>query len=325
MRKFYKLCLLYLLILLGLQSCKPAEPGIWKNEQIKPGKRQDFHTTNNRLLSALKAGDNHTVEDMMSAKMLDNVDKLQIIQIGNHLNSADYQLLEEYYVVHDNLNYQTIQSNFGINGYHLRYRPDTKEMYIGLFVPKSGENKYMITLAFGKYDYGWRVYGMDLQKYTLSGKTAPQLYELAKQQYTKGYLIDAINTMQLSAQCSLPTQIWLYNNQDAMSDFCGKIIEEGNVRYKFPIEVKQVTTRPLIFRISNEDRDDHYYPMIYYLTKISLSDTAAIKRENAAIKQVIGDALQGINKDKKYVLYCAFNELPSSKKYVKWFEMTDKL
>jgi len=65
--------------------------------------------------------------------------------------------------------------------------------------------------------------------------------------------------------------------------------------------------------------------MIYYQSSINLNDTAAIKKENAAIKRVIGKLIPGIDKDNDYLLYTAFNKLPNSKESVERYEIDDKL
>jgi len=200
-----------------------------------------------------------------------------------------------------------------------------REMYIAFFLPKGGDNKWMITVILAKYDYGWKIDQLDLHQYTLWSKNAQQLYSQAKLDYKKGYLIDAINTMGQSMQCARPTLIWRYNNEKEMSDFYGTVLIDGNTHYKFPFVLDQLPTKPAIFRVTNQDFDNGNYPTVYYQSKINLKDTVALKKENEAIKKVIARLMPGIDRDKKYVLYSAFNQLPRGGRYVDSYDMTDKL
>jgi len=63
-------------------------------------------------------------------------------------------------------------------------------MYLSFFIPRTGDNKYMISVIYAKYDYGWKISKLDLAPYTINGKTAPELYNLAKEKSGKNYLID---------------------------------------------------------------------------------------------------------------------------------------
>ena len=110
-----------------------------------------------------------------------------------------------------------------------------------------------------------------------------------------------------------------------MSDFYGTIMNEGNAKYQYPIVIENVPTKPMIFRIFSQDMNDGSYPMVYYVSHIKLADTGALRKENNELKKVIGKLIPGIDKDKKYVLYSAFNQLPSPGRYAQSFDVTDKL
>lgn len=65
--------------------------------------------------------------------------------------------------------------------------------------------------------------------------------------------------------------------------------------------------------------------MVDYLSSIKLKDEAAIRKENAQVRKIIGTILPGIDLDRKYVQYSAFNQMPSAKREVDRVEMTDTL
>jgi len=316
-----------LALLIVLQSCDPGKPGYWKNEQINAGKRADFHQLNEAVFKDLKANDPKHLQSMMSKEMIDDPSNNRVIElISNRLNSNVYSLYDEYYVVNKWRSRDTIvNTSHAINSYNLHYHGAAREMYITYYLPKTGDNKFMITVIYSKYDYGWKLSKLDLEQYTVNGKTAPELFERAKKMEAKSYFSDAATTMVLAHDCLAPSDIWQYPDDSLITGFYIKALQKANSQFKFPLIVSQVPTHPRIYRIANQSMDAGTYPMIYYLTSIKLKDTAAVKKENEAIKKVIGQVIPGIDKDKKYLLYGAFNERTTGLRTVDRYEVVDKL
>jgi hypothetical protein len=198
-------------------------------------------------------------------------------------------------------------------------------MYMAFFVPKSILNKYMLSAIYCKYDYGWKLRYLDVKPYTLNGETAPELFEKAKVAYDKKYLFDAVNDVQLAKVCANPCDAWRYPDETDMDEFYKKVLTEINMKYVYPFTLKQVSTHPRIFSITTQTTADGVFPLVYYMSTVKLSDTTSIRKENNAIKKVIGNIIPGLDKDKKYVFYDAFNEWPRSDRSVDRYDMPDKL
>jgi len=304
-----------------------CDTGAWKNDQIKADKREDFHLLNAEVFTDLKANNPKHLQHLLSKELIDDRATVRTVElISNHLKANNYSLFDEYYVINKWRDADTIESTAkGMNSYSL-YLPGTaKEMYVAFFIPKAAENKWMITTIYAKYDYGWKLSKLDLSPYAINGRTAPELFKLAKDQYDKKYLVDAVNTMALADNCLRPSDVWQYPVETDLRAFYGKIIGEANEQYQFPFTIKQVPTHPRIFRIFNKTNPDGTFPMIYYLSSINLKDTLAIKRENDLIKKVIGKVIPGIDKDKKCLLYAAFNTKPTYNKETDSYYITEKL
>ncbi len=316
-----------LLVIVALQSCEPTQPGSWKNEQISSPDK--FHQLNTELFKQLKVNDEKQLENMMSRDFIDHPYRNRKIElVSNRVKANDYTLLDEYYVVNRYISGDTISSGIkGPNGYSLTYQGATHEMYFAFFVPKNKAipNQDMIAAVYCKYNYGWKLSQLDVSHYTFNGKTAPELQDQAQQCYNKGFLIDALNISSSAIDCSRPSDLWKYNGEEEMSNFYNKVLKEAYSTYKFPLAIKLVSTHPHIIRIMNQTTPEGVFPMIYYISSIKLKDTTAIKQENENIKKVINQTLPGIDQDKKYVLYSAFNESPTGIKTVDHFDMTTKL
>jgi hypothetical protein len=316
----------FFLLFFALQSCT-AKSGSWKNEQIKAGKRKDLHQLSDQVFTALKANDLGQVKLFMSKELIENTyTPRQVELISNSLSVNKYNLLDEYYAVNKYIDADTIKAaGICINSYDLYYPGTAREMYIAFFIPATGNNKFIISTIYAKYNYGWKLSDLDLAPFTINGKTAPELFKLAKEEYSKKYLIDAVNTMALATSCASPTSVWHYPDEGDIREFYSKVLNEANEKYKFPFVLSGVSTRPMIIKVYNETSNDGWYPMVYYMTHISLKDTNAIKMENIEVKKEIGKMMPGIDKDNKYVFYDAFNERPTGKKAVDHFDMVDKL
>lgn len=319
--------LAFLWVVFTLQSCEPTQPGSWKNELIDKSDREKFHQLNDELFKQLKANDVKQLENIMSKDFIERYnEKRQIEFVSNSAKIANYDLLDEYYVVNRYTNADTIQTGTkGPNSYTITYVGLTHQMYIAFFVPKTGINKYMITAVYCKFDYGWKLSELGVEPYTINGKTASGLFEQAKASYNKNYLVDALNIASSAFTCLRPSSVWKYNNEDEVTTFYNKLLKETGEQYKFPVAIKQVATHPRIIRIFNQTTPEGVFPMIYYQSSIKLADTTAIKQENERVKQVIGQILPGIDQDKKYLLYSVFNEAPNALRSVDHFDITHKL
>lgn len=323
----YPVKLIGLLLLLAfLQSCLGEKLGTWSNDQINAGKRADFHNLNDQLLRGLKTNNMDSLGYMMSKDMVEDGRTGSSVQlISSYMNDCDYTLLDEYFIVKFPPAFDSLANSKHGAKYLLQFQHTTPEMYVAIFLPKTGDNKYMLTAIYNKYSYGWKVSSLQTGKYTVNGLTSPQFYKLALQQYDKGYLVNAVNFMDLAERSSTPSDIWRYEQDSAMSAFYSKITIEANDKYKFPFELSQVPSHPKIARVVNQTVDQGTYPEIYYLSHISLKDTTAMRQEYENVREVIGQVMPGIDKENKYLLFAASNTLPNATKEVEYYRVVDRL
>jgi len=317
----------FLLIASIFVSCKPHEPGTWKNDKIESGMRDDFHKLIDQVMAGLKANDHLKMDGLFSRDLVQSTGKLRLIELcSNHLKDGKYELMDEYYVVHKDTSATKIQSqNEGVKNYSVSYHPETREMYFAFFVPKDIPNKYLISVTYCKYDYGWKISHLEVSQYAFNGKTAPELLELAKNMYAKKYYLDALSNAQLAQLCTVPCEGWNYPDKDEIHSFEVNTIDEINKKYVFPFSVTQIPTRPLIFSVTTQQTPEGSYPVVYYRSTVKLKDIKGLQRENENLQKVIGKIIPGIDQNKKYVYYDAFNEFPKYSTSVDRYEMIEKL
>ncbi len=319
--------LTFLCIVLALQSCGPGKPGIWQGNKITSGKRAGLHAMNVEMLGYLKNNRYQALQFMFSKELLDDPAMMVDVEhISNYMKQDSFTLMREYYVVSPPYTSITIKERqLGINNFDLHYSSLAPEMYVALFRQQHVADQPFLTAVYYKYSYGWKLGELILGQYTIEGKTAPELAARAGKEKSKGYLLDAVNTMALAAQCSKPNDEWQYACDNQMIIQRDSLMALANQSYKFPFEINEIGTHPRIISVFYQKTAGGLFPKIYYVSKIKLKDTLALKQENQKIKKALSSLIPGIDKNKKYVFYAAFNTNPTAKASVDHFDMMDKL
>jgi hypothetical protein len=313
-------------LVFSIQACSPPKPGVYKDDQISSGRRSDFHDLNKSALNYIKANSLKELQLMMSKEMIDNSGNEHLVELmSNRLTDNPYDVLEEYYVVGKHKAKDSLPATgTDVNRHALKYDTTSAETYYVFLAPKQSDSKYLISLVYSKLSYGWKITQMDLAEYTADGKTGPELVQLAKEEYDKKYLVNAVDNMSLAMKCLNPSAVWEYPDTKATGDFYSKLLDEANKKVRYPLILSQLPTRPMVLSISMQRTDTWSAPAVWYMTHISIKDTNEVKKENLQIRKELSKLLPGIDKDNKYVLYDAFNEFPTATRSVDRFEMTAK-
>jgi hypothetical protein len=262
---------------------------------------------------------------VFSKEMIEDNNARQIEQISAQLKDTPYKLLDEFYLVHKYKDTDSVHSvGSDINRYGLEYPYFTTEMYCAYFVPEKSDNQYMISLVYGKFNYGWKIVKMGLAPYTVNGKTAPQLFALAKAQYEKKEIQAALNNVELAETCFEPGLYWKYTDEFEAGRFNIKVRQEVIAKYRFPLVLKEVATGPMLLRVYIDQNDEGSYPMIYYMTHFPLKDTSAVKKENIEVRKAVAKLFPGLGENNNFILYSAFNVRPDGYNTVGHFDFKIK-
>jgi hypothetical protein len=324
-----KKLLLIVVSIFGLQSCNVGGSRVWKNENIDKEKREQIKALNDKLFKSIINNDVVGTKALMSDKLekgSNDLDKL-IKQVSSSFKADGYRILDEYNVKNSTTGIgNTLPSGVtGDNDYVISYQALNKEMYVSLMIPEDLDNELLITAIYGRYDNDWKINILQFGQYTLLNKTAPDYYKLAKASYDKSYLIDAVNFISLSKQCLSPANnFFRYQKDKEINEFHEMIMKEVNSKYQLPLTLDNVGTKPKVFRIYPEMLKDGVFPMIYYLSEINLMDTTALKIENKKVREEVGRLFTGIDQNKKFVFYWAFNKIPDGKTPVEHYGFIDK-
>ena len=309
------------------QSChSPVKPGTYANDKIPASQASNFHDLNKLMFAGLKANSKKQLTDILSKEMIDNVSNLKDIEVvSNHMRDGEFTLQDEYYLVSTKHSKDTIKiDNRNINNHNIGVSIDKPEIYLAFFVQKGVVNGQMLTAVYEKLDYGWKLTDLQIYPYTLNGKTAPELYEQAKEDYAKGYLVNAVNLLDEARTCLQPSLGWDYPDEQLINDFYAKISNEANRRYRFPYVIPS-STQPQMISLQTHIIPEGVFPQIFYRSKIKLSNTAGLLKENLEVRKALSKAIPGIDKGNKYVFYSVFNKLPNYYESVDRYEVTDTI
>lgn len=307
-------------------ASKPTKPGSWVDDNIDGSISNKFHEQSTEFLKYIKTEDARRVNGMLSKELIADQKKTvrNVAHIRNALRKNDYTLFKEIYVINKWKDADTVALADGKNKFTMTYTGTAKEMYFAMFLPKNGDNKRMITLTYSNTDYGWRITKLEIMPYSVNGKTAPDLYKAAQDDESNKYYADAVTTIGMGVACAKPNEEWEYAVSKDMMNYYDKLVAEANTKFKFPMFIKNIGAPAAIFRIYDQRNDDGIFPTICYLTKINIKDTAAVHKENLKIQKVIGAIVPGIDKNKKFLLYSAYNKIPIDA-YQEHYDMTEKL
>lgn len=317
-------------IFIAIQGCRVGTNKTWENENIKPSIKAEIKKLNDKVIMATLTNNPQMIKELMAEKLLeisgDDFEDL-LSQVNSFIIDRSYYILDEYYVKNTTTGVSnTVFSGSGNKDYILSYLALNKNMYVSLLSSENNEDEMLTTVIYGKYPEGWKINIINFGQYKIGGKTAPELYEKAKFEYSEGFLIDAANTSFLLSQALKPSsENWQYQNELEMEDFIKNIIAETKVKYQFPIMLDQIITKPEIFNFFPMRVAEGYFPMIEYVTTIDLTDTVATKNENEEMHKIIGRIFFGIDKDKDFLFYKAYNELPNGVTLVPTYGFVKKL
>ena len=333
--KKYTSAIIFAAMSLLAMSCHLGTSGTWKNDHIQQEIKNEIAILNKQLFNDIKNNDIPAVKKLLSPALIaesgNQMDTI-INQVGPALAGSDYEVVDEYYTKNTTANVpNTLISSIGdSSGYVVNYLAMNKEMYASLLKSTKTTNSVLLMAIYGKYGNDWKINIIQLGEYEIIGKTAPDYYKDALKFYKSGDMIDAGDMMITASQVATPGgKYFKYVNDSTMKNFYSKVMQEANAAFKFPISVSQIKSKPVIFGASpqfiGEKGREGIYPMINYKSGIKLTDTAALKAENDALRKDISNIFQGIENNNNYIFYRAFNQLPDGKTLINHYGFVQKV
>ncbi len=320
----------FFLTILIFQSCNLSTSKFEKDQSIDAATRQEIKTLNDRLFQGITKNDLTKVQSLMSPGLLEKFgnDSNKLISLISSKEIENYKILDEYFVQASasKINIILPSGNTDDNDYIFTFQSPNKDSYVSILLLNSFGNQFLLVAAYGKYQNEWKLNILKFGQYSFFGKTASDYYQMAQESYKKSYLIDAVNNISLSSVLLQPAGPYLqFVKEKQIKEFGDSLLQEANAKYQFPMTLSNIDTKPQVFRIFPQVIKEGFFPMVYYHTDINLNDTLALKLENLKIRKEVDSIFTGIDKEKKFIFYWGFNEMPDGQKEVEHYGFVDSL
>lgn len=290
--------------------------GNW-NEQIDAESRSEIKILNDKIVEALNENNPEKLQIIFSdeLKIKTKNDLANFVNtVHSSFESKKYTLLDEYLGNDSSIGTTGIALK-GIskeNDYSIHYPITTNETYISLIINDNISNKILLTCIYGKYGNDWKLNVLRIGDYSFFNKTAIDFYNEGKLNYEKGNIIDATNDILMMQQTYQPSDnFFKYQKLEEMKNYGQKLLVEANSKFALPKKIEEISSKPQIFSVGPKAMEEGIFPMVTYITNINLKNSSALKKENDEIKKVIINLFPGIEKEKKYVFFQAYNNIPN--------------
>jgi hypothetical protein len=297
-------------------GCNLNKANTWKNESIDTSLKSEIDILTSTIVTALLENNSEKIISMSGKAMFDNATEKELTEfveaVSKMLKKDKFQILDEYYV----LNSTDKGSNTLIGDeYTISYTALNNEIYTSLLEIKTESHLTLILeLIYGKYGKEWKLNTCQIGHYKYLENTMLDFYQKSQTQYEKGYLINAVNNIQLTQQLIKPFKTtFSYRKESEINSFTNKLIQEIKEIYSFPDEVSSIKTKPIILALSPKILIDGIYPLVDYKSNINLSDTIALKKEYLELSKVVFEKYKGIKEENEIVIFKAFDEIPDGK------------
>jgi hypothetical protein len=295
------------------------------NDHIDNVSRNQIKLLDDKVIASFYEGSAQKLTSMFSDKLKaaagNKTDDL-IKMVHPLVTTKDYTLLDEYLTKSPTIGGTTsvLKGVSGDEDYQVNFEIMAKQTYVSLIIYKTPLKDLLVTCIYGKNDDGWKINILRVGVYKILGKSAFDFYKQAKVRYEGGNLIDAWNNLCMAKQTAVPAEnYFVYFKLPEMESFGNKVDAELRDKFPLPMTIREIKTLPQILVEEQAVINEGMFPSVSYLTKIDLKDVKALTAENDEIKKVIGKIFPGIEKNKKYVFFKAFNEIPNGKTPVEHF------
>jgi hypothetical protein len=194
-----------------------------------------------------------------------------------------------------------------------QYKASHRDMYISLLLSNDEVSQSVLIVVYSKTAGQWKLQSLQAGQYAYFGMTAPHFFKRAKAAYSNHNLLDAATTMGILSNCYQPGgEAWTYLEHEEMKRFYKMIIDSANKLIELPLIVQSVPSKPYIYSIRSDVFERGIFPIVYYHSNISITDTAALRREYLMLKEPMRIKLNDLYEQNPVVIYRAFNQSPDS-------------
>lgn len=279
-----------------------------RDAQINPSIKQQVRTVNSHILDGI-IGNNPTAvfpycDKQLLLKKKEWMDLTYLL--NGSLKKSQFKVLNEYYQRNEAKKHKASVSSDSadVSNYQLLYEARNNKMYVIVGYFQDSIYQKSFTFIYGKQGEDWKLNKLEVGVHKIMNKDAIAWYLQAKSEYQSGYLMDALCHIGLSTKLLKPAnQIWKYQKEKEILAFEQKITQLAYAKYKFPITINTIPTKPVITRIYSYVMDRKCMPLVDYNTSVSINDVPSLAMECKALHESVGKLFNGISTNNKMIVY----------------------
>ncbi|PRX26713.1 hypothetical protein BX659_11977 [Orenia metallireducens] len=312
------LLLLLLIISTIFSGCNDGS--VLHNQNMSPKIKKEINNLNKQVIQGIKDNKSSLILNLMIEKIRkENPDSTKNIISKIHKLSLDteFKLYDDYYVLSDN-NENVITVTNKEKSYYLKYKGMSNETFICLYrLEEADREASMFTTIYTKIEGEWKLQYFHYGGLEVLGKTAPELFDEIKDLSNKGYELSAVLRLDGLAKILRPNPFFHYINEKEIVDFSRNLRYNLDKKYKFPIKLSNIKTKPIIYSINpiyynNQDsKEKEFIFEIIYITNIPLENKKEIEAEVDRINKELEKVFPGITKVERGIMYKAVAEPPT--------------
>ena len=232
-------------------------------------------------------------------------------QLGQLTKGTAFNMLHEYLidVKGSGTAMVTLPGDDG-NKFNMSVEGGKGPLFVSLLASGGNFKDLILCFVYLKTKEGWQLFNFNCGIYKVDGKDPIQWYGEARKMYDKGWIVPAMQRMQLIQTFIRPAPFIAYDKEREMLDFFRAGGTEAAKRYKFPLKAAWVKDSPTIYGLDIEFVQNKLAPVVVYVTKYPLARGVPIQMEVDAITSRIEKAIPGITQMTDLVVYRAFTEPP---------------
>lgn len=196
------------------------------------------------------------------------------------------------------------------NNFLITLQEERGPVLISLLTSKAGLKDYSFCFVYIDEGKGWRINKFHSGLFKIASKSPLEWYEEAKGMYDKGWVVPAIQRMQVAESFMRPAPFIEYDREKEAGIFFKEIQARSAKEYKFPMVASWVQDKPRIYGLDFQFVGGSLEPVVVYVTKIPLNKGPYIQEEVNWISLKLDTLIPGITRTTSEVIYKAFTEPP---------------
>jgi len=278
---------------------------------------------NDQIYDAIQSNNPQVIQDnyldfFMEKENIEDFEQ-SIATLSTMCQNASLYSYKNLYVTNSEASLNSPTMNmFTINygredAYQIKYHAISTEVFVSLNRIGDQISQGLLTLIYSKIDGEWKLNYLHLNTLKLYKKTAIDYHKIVKHYDELGYVADAAAYTTLVQLLLKPAgEIWTYEKEQEMVDLNQSVNNKIQQQYQFPLEIESIPSKPQLLGVYLDKAENAPSTIIQYYSDINIYDTLSLEQENLAIREVIGDILKGIDKDKELLFYEAQNIIPKA-------------